>query len=493
MLPLTTSYRSTRDSAASSHRISDGYSDHRWKAFLPIALVSIITTLDSSVVNVSLPVISQQLKAGIGVVQWVVLAYLLAVTSLLMIFGRLGDLVGRRRIYQIGIVFFTFSSALCGFSQNVTMLIFGRALQGTGAALLVAVGPALIGEIFPPQQRGKALGFLGTTVSIGLSVGPAVGGFITGWLGWRYIFFLNLPLGVLAVLLIRRHLRSDGYSLQTRFDFIGAATMAGGLVCLMLALSRGSDWGWSSPVIFNLLLAALIFFTLFFISQIRSSHPILDLKLFRNPIFRSATSSGFLAFAALFSQTFLLPFYLIQLRGFPPAHAGLFLVSVPSVMAVVAPSSGSFSDRVGTRGLCVTGLFLLGIGFILLSMLTAATPQLVIVSFLLVVGLGVGMFNPPNNADLLSSVPRERLGNASGMMGLTRTLGMVTGVALSGAIFLGVRKLYLGAAVNASSDAASADSAAFLSGLHWAFRTAAVLAWTGMITVWGRGKFIRRE
>jgi EmrB/QacA subfamily drug resistance transporter len=483
---------STQDSAASPLRASSDYSNQRWKAFLPIALVSIITTLDSSVVNVSLPIIAQQLKAGIGVVQWVVLAYLLAVTSLLMIFGRLGDLIGRRRIYQMGIVLFTFSSALCGFSQNITMLIFGRALQGTGAALLVAVGPALIGEIFPPQQRGKALGFLGTTVSVGLSVGPAVGGFITGWLGWRYIFFLNLPLGVLAVLLVRRHLRSDGNPVRTRFDFVGAATMAGGMLCLMLALSRGSDWGWSNPVVINLLLAAWLLLTLFFISQSRLSHPILDLKLFKNPIFRSATSSGFLAFAALFSQTFLLPFYLIQLRGFPPAHAGLFLMSVPSMMAVVAPSSGSFSDRIGTRGLCVTGLFLLGIGFILLSTLTAATPQPVIVSFLLVVGLGVGMFNPPNNADLLSSVPRERLGNASGMMGLTRTLGMVTGVALSGAIFLGVRKFHLGAAANLSN-AAAADSAAFLSGLHWAFRTAAALAWTGMIMVWGRGKFIRGE
>ena len=478
---------STRDSAAS---FDSSY--NRWKAFLPIALISIITTLDSSVVNVSLPVISQQLKAGIGVVQWVVLSYLLAVTSLLMIFGRLGDLVGRRRIYQVGIVLFTFSSVLCGFSQNVTMLIFGRALQGTGAALLVAVGPALIGEIFPPQQRGKALGFLGTTVSVGLSVGPAVGGLITSWLGWRYIFFLNLPLGLLAVFLIRRHLRTDGNPLMTHFDFVGAATMAGGLVSLMLALSRGSDWGWSNTVILNLLFVALIFFTLFFISQHRSAHPILDLKLFKNPIFRSAVTSGFLAFAALFSQTFLLPFYLIQLRGFPPAHAGLFLMSVPSVMAFVAPSSGSFSDRVGTRGLCVTGLFLLGLGFVLLSTLTASTPQLVIVSFLRVTGLGVGMFNPPNNADLLSSVPRERLGNASGMMGLTRTLGMVTGVALSGAIFLGVRKFHLTTA-DSGGAAAAEMTAAFLSGLHWAFRAAALLAWMGTIMVWGRGKFIRRE
>lgn len=457
-----------------------------WRAFLPISLVAVITTLDSSVVNVSLPVISDQLGADVGVVEWVVLAYLLAITTLLMISGRIGDLRGRRRTYQVGILLFTASSALCGFAANIGMLIASRALQGVGAALITGNGPALIGEIFPSEHRGKALGLLGTTVALGLSTGPAVGGFITGWLGWRYIFFLNLPLGVLAAILIRRNLRPDSVFTQSRFDLKGGFTMAAGLFCLLMALSRGSDWGWTVAPILLLSVGTIIFSALFFRAEKSAPDPILDLKLFANRVFKSATFSGFLAFSSLFAQTFLLPFYLIQLRGFPPAHAGLFLMAVPSVMSVAAPVSGALSDKIGTRGLCTVGLLIQGIGFLLLSTLGEATSEGTIVAILMVIGLGVGMFNAPNNSELLGSVPKNRLGNAAGMMGLTRTLGMVAGVAVSSAIFSGVRS-YLEHSAGHSLTAAAADFA-FLGGLKWSFRVAAGFAWLGMIMVWGREK-----
>ena len=465
--------------------------DARWRAFLPLAIVSIASTLNSSVINVSLPVISQELRAGIGVVEWVILAFLLAITSLLMISGRLGDLLGRRQVYQGGILLFTTASALCGFSNSITMLIVFRVLQGIGAALTVSVGPAIIGEIFPPNQRGKALGILGTTVSVGLSVGPALGGFITGWLGWRYIFFLNLPLGLLGAVLVGRNLRPSAPSQSTHFDIPGSFTMAAGLFGLMLVLSRGGEWGWGSQPIFLLLAGALVFLALFFWLEHRNADPVLDLTLFDNSIFRSATFAGFLAFCSMFVQTFLLPFYLIQLRGFSPACAGLFLMAVPSVMAVVAPTSGALSDRIGTRGLCSVGLAIQGISFVLLATLDADSSQGFIVAALLVLGLGIGMFNPPNNSDLLSSVPRERLGNASGMMGLTRTLGMVCGVAMSSAIFTGVRNYILSSA-NPGSDEVTAQFA-FVSGLRWAFWAAAGLAWLGMIMVWGRESRKRRK
>ncbi|MFH1863196.1 MAG: MFS transporter [bacterium] len=468
---------------------SSSESSARWRAFFSISLVSIITTLDSSVVNVSLPVISKNLGAGIGVVEWVVMSYMLAIASLLMIFGRFGDMHGRKHTYQSGIILFTAASALCGFSQNITMLIAARTLQGIGAALIIAVGPALIGEIFPPQQRGKALGLLGTTVSVGLSIGPALGGLITGWLGWRYIFFLNLPLGVLAAWLVNRNLRADSVIKRIPFDFPGGIALAMGLFCAMLMLSRGNDWGWGNTGVISLGLGALLFLGAFLRIETRTTEPLLDLTLFTNTTFRSATAAGYLAFASLFAQTFLLPFYLIQLRGFPPAYAGLFLMAVPSAMAVVAPTSGALSDRIGTRGLCSVGLFIQGVSFILLSTLQADSSQSSVVACLLVLGLGIGMFNPPNNADLLSSVARERLGNAGGVMGLTRTLGMVSGVAFSGSIFAGVRKHFLLGA-DPTPGSAIAD-AAFMSGLRWAFWVAAGFAWLGMVLVWGREK--RRE
>ncbi len=464
---------------------------NRWKAFIPIALVSIASTLNSSVINVSLPVISVELRAGIGIVEWTIMAFLLAVTSLLMIAGRLGDLLGRRRIYQSGIILFTISSALCGFSSSITMLIVFRILQGIGAALTVAVGPALIGEIFPPDSRGKALGILGTTVSVGLAVGPAVGGIITDYLGWRYIFFLNVPFGILAAIMVSRNLNPDKHLKKALFDVPGSITLAAGLLCLLLGLSRGSAWGWNSALILSLLAGSIILLYLFFRIERGLTDPVLDFDLFNNAIFRSATLAGFLAFAALFAQTFLLPFYLIQLRHFPAAHAGLFLMAVPSVMAIVAPTSGALSDKIGTRGLCSVGLFIQGIGFILLGLLGSTSPQSAIVAALLVIGLGIGMFNPPNNSDLLSSVPRERLGNASGMMGLTRTMGMVIGVALSSAIFTGVRNYLMGDAGANPGSSGVGQEVAFLGGLRWAFWVAAGSSWAGMVMVWGRKN--RRE
>ncbi|MCX6641661.1 MAG: MFS transporter [bacterium] len=462
--------------------------NNRWKAFLPISLVSIITTLDSSVVNVSLPIISKQLGAEIGVVEWVILAYLLAVTSLLMICGRLGDMHGRRSIYQAGILLFTAASALCGFSTSVAMLIAARGLQGIGAALIIGNGPALIGEIFAPHERGKALGMLGTTVAVGLSLGPAVGGFITGWLGWRYIFFLNLPLGVLTAWLVKRNLRPDTVFNRAKFDFAGGATMAASLFCLLLVFSRGADWGWQNPGVLALIAGTILFGWLFFRIEKKAHNPVLDLTLFSNPTFRSATAAGFLAFAALFTQTFLLPFYLINLRGFAPAYAGLFLMAVPSVMMVASPVAGTLSDKIGTRGICALGLLIMGISQFFLAGLGLATSQAQIVSILLLLGLGSGIFNPPNNSELLSSVPKDRLGNAAGMMGLTRSLGMVAGIGISSAIFTGVRTHLLKEA-NLTVDLHNhSGDFAFLAGLRWAFLAAVVFAWAGMVMVWGRKK-----
>jgi EmrB/QacA subfamily drug resistance transporter len=455
-----------------------------WRAFLPISLVAVITTLDSSVVNVSLPVISQQLHAGIGIIDWVVLAYLLTIAGLMMISGRIGDVRGRRRTYQAGIILFTASSALCGFAVNVYMLIASRALQGIGAALIVGNGPALIGEIFPPESRGKALGLFGMVVAFGLSTGPAVGGFITGWLGWRYIFYLNLPLGILAAILVRRNLRADTAFSKSRFDIAGGLSMALGLFCLLLALSRGSDWGWSSPLILSLLIGAAIWLTFFARTELRVADPVLELKLFSNPLFRSAALASTLGFTSLFAQTFLLPFYLIQLRHFPPAHAGLFLMAVPLIMSVVSPASGTLSDKVGTRGLSAAGLLFQGVGFLLLSTLQLHTSQPTIFAFLLVIGLGTATFNAPNNSELLSSVPKARLGNAAGMMGLTRTLGMVCGIALSSAIFSGVSSSW----ANNSAVNTHPPDFAFIGGLQWAFRVAAAMAWVGMVMVWLRPK-----
>jgi len=475
---------------AASHSQGDFYPPQdRWKAMIPIALFSIASTLDSSVVNISLPVISEELHAPIGVVEWVVQAYLLATTSLLMIAGRLGDLLGRRRIYQTGILLFTLSSALCGTAQSITALIIMRGLQGVGGSLIVAVGSAIIGEIFPPDKRGKALGFLGTTVAVGLSVGPVVGGVITEVLGWRYIFYLNIPFGLSALIMVGRFIRKDSQFIRTIFDLTGALTMMLGLLSILLIFSRGNGWGWTSPGTIVVIGAAFIFPLVFYRIEKRTKYPLLDLDLFSNKTFSSSTMAGFLAFAALFTQTFLMPFYLIELRGIGTTYAGLYLMSVPLMMALIAPISGTLSDKIGTKWLCVTGMLILGISFIRLATLSMASNPLAIVTSLLITGLGIGMFNPPNNADLLSSVPRQRLGNASGMLGLTRTLGMTFGVAISGLIFVGVRNIMLAKSGITENNPFMAPEP-FLAGLHAAFYAAAGISLAAGLVVLRRDKKI---
>ncbi len=453
----------------------------RWRTIYPISLVAITSTLNSSVINVSLPAISEQLHAGIGVVDWVIQAFLLVVTALLMVFGRLGDMLGRRRVYQSGIILFTIASALCGFADSITSLIIARIIQGIGAALVIAVGPALIGIIFPPDSRGKAMGILGTTMAVGLSIGPVVGGAITDWFGWRYIFFINIPFGIAAAFMVMHYIKPDKDTVRSSFDLPGAATMALALTCMLLLFSRGNDWGWDSIPILALMGGSLIFPIMFILFENRSNNPLLDLGLFKNSTFSSATYAGFLAFTAMFSQTFLMPFYLIQIRSITIAEAGLILASVPLVMAVIAPASGALSDKIGTRGLCVFGLFTLGMSFVMLTFLGEETSRIYVVLSLLLTGFGIGMFNPPNNADFLSSVPRDRLGNASAMMGLTRTMGMAFGVAVSSVIFTGVRNHLL--TREGVSEELPQAAFAFLGALHWVFWVAAGFSWLGMVMV----------
>jgi EmrB/QacA subfamily drug resistance transporter len=351
----------------------------------------------------------------------------------------------------------------------------------------------LIGEIFPPEQRGKALGVLGTTVSVGLAIGPAVGGIITDVLSWRYIFYINIPICILASILVQTNLKPDKATRKPQFDIKGSFSMAVGLICLTLFLSKGSDWGWKSVQIIFMAAMAVVFLSVFIRTEKVHPEPVLDLKLFKNRIFRSATMAGLLCFTSLFAQTFLLPFYMIQLRGFTAAHAGLFLMAVPSIMGIVAPLAGALSDKIGTRGLCSVGLAIQGFSYVLLAMIDNSTAQSFIVAALLVQGLGIGMFNPPNNADLLGSVPRDRLGNASGMMGLTRTMGMIAGVAVSTSIFIGVRSYLLQDAGLAADAGFDVTGFAFLSGIRYAFWAGTGFAWVGAVIVWIRTKRIRSE
>jgi len=401
-----------------------------------IGIGTFMSALDGSVVNTLLPVLGRELGTDVAGVEWVTTIYLLVISGLLLSVGRAGDLFGHRRLYLAGFVLFVLGSALCGLAGSAHALVALRAVQALGAAMLMATAPAILTRSFPAGQRGRALGALGTFTYLGLIVGPSLGGWLAGAFGWRSVFYINIPIGVLAIALALRAIADDRVTRRgERFDFVGAALFTAGLVALLVALNQGHAWGWSSPAAVALLAAATLLLVAFVRLERRQSSPMLDLSLFRSRVFSASVASALLNYACVYAVLFVLPFLLIDGRGLSAQQAGLVLTAQPIVMAIVAPLSGSLSDRVGSRGPATLGMLLLTAGLVCLGLLVPHGALGAIAAALALVGLGVGMFVSPNNSALMGAAPRHRQGIASGVLATARNVGMVLGVGFAGAVF----------------------------------------------------------
>jgi EmrB/QacA subfamily drug resistance transporter len=411
-------------------------SNHKWWVLLAVGVGTFMTALDGSVVNTILPVLRRSLGSDVAGVEWVVTVYLLTLSGLLLSFGRLGDLRGHKTIYLSGFGIFVISSALCGLAKSVELLVFFRLTQAVGAAMLAANSPAILTKNFPTRQRGQALGLQATMTYLGLTVGPSFGGWLASQFGWQAVFYINVPVGALALWVSLRFIPYDApEKITERFDLPGASVFIVGLVTLLLALNQGHNWGWASPAILGLLAAAVLLLLAFGWIETHSLTPMLDFDLFHRPLFTLSVASAVFNYICLYSVIFLLPHYLIDGRGLNPAQAGLLLTAQPIVMAIAAPLSGTFSDRVGVRLPVILGTTILAGGMLLLSRLGAASPWVQIILSLAVVGLGTGIFVSPNNSAVMGSAPRHRQGIAAGVLATARSLGMVLGVGFSGAIY----------------------------------------------------------
>lgn len=464
--------------AQGSPRIEATGLQAKWWILLAIGVGSFMTALDGSVVNIILPVVSRAFNTDVAAVEWVVTVYLLVVSSLLLSFGRLGDMRGHKLVYISGFLVFVVSSALCGFAPSVTVLIIARAFQALGGAMLLANSPAILTKNFPAQQRGQVLGLQATMTYLGLTVGPSLGGWLTSQYGWRSVFYINVPVGLLALLLGLYFIPLDaGAERGERFDLAGAITFMAGLVALLLGLNQGHAWGWSSPAILGLLGTAVLLLAVFLFIELRVTHPMLDLSLFRVPLFSASTASAIFNYICLFTGLFLLPFYLIQARGLDPAQAGLILTAQPIIMAIMAPLSGTLSDRIGARLLSTLGMAIIAAGLFLLAQLKADSSISYVVVSLATVGLGTGVFVSPNTSALLGAAPLHRRGIASGIMATARNVGMVLGVGLAGAVFT---------TVQAHAQAAGSATATY-EGIRAGFLVAVGVALIGMLTSAVRG------
>lgn len=469
----------------------------KWFVMLAVGLGIFLGTIDGSIVNIALPTLVEELNTTFAVVQWVVLAYLLTTGTLLLTVGRLADMIGKKRIYNFGFVVFTVASVLCGLAPTVGWLIAMRVLQGIGGAMIFGLGPAITTEAFPPAERGRALGISGTVVSLGIVLGPTLGGLILSRLSWHWIFLVNLPVGILGTWLAMKFVPKGKPRGGQRFDFLGAGTLLAGLLAFLLGLTLGQDWGFTDPRVlglFALFLAALAAFVL--IEQ-RVAQPMVDLRLFRNWQFSANLATGFMTFVGMSGSLILLPFYLQNIMGYPVQKAGLLLVMTPIALGISSPISGSLSDRFGTRPISVAGQAILVLGFYGLSTLDAGTSALGYVLRSIPVGLGIGIFQSPNNSAIMGAAPRERLGVASGLLALTRSLGQTTGIAVLGALWAALTFAYAGGPV--SGGATAAPAAAQTAAMQNTFLVVTVLVAAALVlglTVWwfeARRAALRRE
>lgn len=407
---------------------------NRWMILAATSAVLMMTPLDSSAVAIIIPIIQADYAISLGQVAWVALVYLVIITSLILPIGRLGDIVGFRCLYLLGVAVFTGASLLCGLAPGPGWLIGARAVQGVGAALMMALSPGIATALFPPWERGRALGFTGMAIAAGLVLGPTVGGVLAYQFGWRWIFFINLPIGIIGGWLCWRLLPPLAPTARHAVDWVGGAVSMIGLAALMLALTQGNSWGWTSVRVFGLVSVFMLCAVIFIIVERRHPSPMLDFTLFANPVFRGANVATVLNYLGQFSALFLTPLLLQQGFGYSAQRTGLTMAALPLMVLIIAPFSGARSDRTGTRALTVAGELLVAVGLVALALVITRGQWWAIVAALALVGTGTGIFQSPNNNAIMSSVPRAALGIGGGVLATMRNLGMTLGVAVSSVV-----------------------------------------------------------
>ena len=396
---------------------------------LNISIGVYMSTLDASIVNISLPTIVRSLNTGLTAVAWVVMAYLIVITGCLLLMGKLSDLFGQRRIYLIGFLTFTIGSALCGFSPTIYFLIGSRMLQGLGASALMANGPAILTTAYPEHERGKVLGIVGAVVSAGFLTGPILGGFMVEHLGWRSIFFINLPIGAIGIYLSSKVLERAVPTGKARVDLWGALLFFLFLTSLLLFLNQIGQG--SAPLLWVWLFLSLFWFSLFIIVELLSPSPLVDLNLFRRRLFISSLGASFLSFWMSAAHAFVIPFFLQNILEFSPSKVGMLIFPVALTVMVMAPFGGRFSDRVGVRIPATIGLALTSLTVFSFTLLKPGASDFDILWRQIVLGIGISLFNPANNSAIIGSLSREQVGLASSFLALSRNLGMVIGVAFA--------------------------------------------------------------
>jgi EmrB/QacA subfamily drug resistance transporter len=430
-----TNRRRTRRTAVHYAVDSRAARERKWWTLVAVCVATFMLLLDVTVVNVALPDIQADLHSSLSSLQWVVDAYALTLASFLLVLGSVGDRLGRRRVFAFGFGLFTLASFLCGVSGDATLLNLARGLQGIGGAAMFATSLALIAQEFEGGERATAIGIWGATVGGAVAVGPLIGGLITDGLGWEWIFFVNVPIGVAAIVLTNLRLVNVRATDPQPIDWAGLVTFTAGLFLLIFALIRGNPEGWGSTVIVASLAAAAALLTAFVIVELRQRHAMLDLSLFRNPSFTGVSAVAFALSAGMFAMFLYLTLYIQDVLSYSPLEAGVRFLPVTLLAFLVAPIAGKLSNRVPARALLGIGLITVGAGLVLMRGIETGDSWTGLLPGFLVAGVGIGLTNPGIASTAIGIVAPARAGMASGISSTFRQVGLATGVAAMGAIF----------------------------------------------------------
>lgn len=405
---------------------------YRWIAFATVVTGSFMVNVDSSVMNVALPVLKREFHVGPNVLQWVISAYLLVITGILPVVGNLSDRLDRKRVFIVGVILFTGGSIWCAFANSIAQLIFYRVIQSIGGSIIMGNVMSIVSYIFPAGQRGRPIGLVGSVVAAGTIVGPSLGGILISMYSWRSIFWVNVPIGILSIIasvFVLMPIRSD--HLAKKFDFLGSSLFFVGIVSLMFLISEGQTWGWLSTNSILSFGVSVIALTSFIWQELKFAYPVIDLSFFRSSTFTLGNISGYLSYVMMMVPGFLLPLYMHDVLHIPTAHVGLLLTPQAISMILFSPVGGWMADRFGAHWPATFGMLIGTLGLGLMALLHTASSYPEIVIALSIFGVGMGLFTSPNNVSVLESVPIEKSGLTGSLIAAVRNFGRVSGVAFA--------------------------------------------------------------
>jgi len=449
--------------------------NRKWWTLVSVSFALFMIMLDNTVVNVALPTIQKDLGIDVAELEWVVTGYALSFAVLMLSGGKLADMFGRRRIFMIGLAVFTLASLFCGLAGSAELLIAARVLQGVGAACMMPATLSIITATFPPRERGAALGIWAGVSAVALAIGPLVGGLITEHIGWNWIFYINVPVGLVGLVAARVIIReSKDTSHEQRLDLPGLVTSGIALFALVYALIEANSRGWTSPLILGLFALAAVSGTAFVLLELHQRLPMFDMTLFRNPTFAGANTVALLVSLAMFGVFFFISLFMQNVLGYSAVRAGVAFLPMTVLIIVVAPIAGKSSDRLGSRWLMTGGMTLVGCSLLIFAQLQPDSAYLFLLPGMVLGGLGMAITMTPMTAAALSSVPVDKAGVGSGMLNTFRQVGGALGIAVMGAILAN------------GSNSALADGATkvdgFMNGLHESLYVAALIAFAGAVT-----------